>query len=376
MKGSVFAKTLPKTAGAKREQMIFDAVRRRDIAPIEWVPITTSTTSGDGRTYTATIKVSKDALRIGDAKDSFRATVNHRTAQHIADELGVVLPTPYLSDQIWKQAQVRPSSLSQAHKSWVDDGTMSHTRRMIEQSQLVDKLVAKEQERTSKTGLIADVGKDWVTTKRLWEPYDPPARCEKGHPRAANYGWHLKQKWLYTAASDPATYVLQPVGLCHTIPHTDYSQVVRLVRRDVNVCGPGLGDTGCMVIDIRSIAGGHTLSPLVSHTGVLSAMRHPDVPPSCEDGKRCAKDAGEEQSGNGMGQNGNPPVDLGPISCPIDCEKLPPPGPDPTYGVEPYDTRQAGMSAANKVMLVGAGAVVGYFALKWLLPSLSSRAAR
>lgn len=106
MKGSEFVKTLPKGAGPERERMILDAVRRRDIAPITWSPVVTGCTTG-GNQYVATILVSKDAVRVGDASDSIRVTTGHETAQRIADELGVALPTPMLSDQIWAQAAVR-----------------------------------------------------------------------------------------------------------------------------------------------------------------------------------------------------------------------------------------------------------------------------
>lgn len=350
MKGSLFAKTLPKKATPKREQMILDAVRRRDIAPIAWVPIQTSYKNKQGHTYTATIFVSRDALRVGDATDSFRATVNHRTAQLIADELGVVLPTPKLSDEIFRQAPIQLDAMKQAHLSWVNDGTMSLTRRMLEQSAQVDKAIS-DQHATGKKGLVADVGKDWVNTKRLFEPYQASSQCEPGPERAANYGWHLTTPWIFRSESLPEVNVFQPVGLCHTIGHVDYSQVVRLVRRDVDLCGPGMGPSGCGKIDIRAIVTDPALAGLVSHTGVLPSMRHPDVPPPCD--KRCP----EPVSGFGQPQPG------GSISCPLDCEPLPPPQADPTIGM-------SAMSVTEKLVMLASGATLGYFAVQYLLPKL------
>jgi hypothetical protein len=370
MKGSEFCKTLPKAAGPRREKMLLDAVRRRDIAPIEWVPITTEIARPNGGKYTAKIFVSKDALRVGDATDSFRFSVSHRTAQHIADALDTVLPTPYLSDQIWKQADVKLQSLAEA-RNWWQDGTMADTDRMLEQSRRVDKLIAAEIAKTGKHGLIADVGKDWVTHPELWQPYVPKPGCETGHPRAMNYGWHLLSfpQSPYYASTLPGISVIQPAARCHTIPHVDYSQVVRLVRRDVDVCGKWGFKTGCVKIDIRQIATSPELHGLVSASGPLEAMRHPDVPPSCD--KRCPtpvqttfKPADESNGDQPAEPLQEPPPEVGPLSCPTGCDELPKIEPDPTFGL------QASMSAADKVVMLSAGGVLGYLAVRLILPRL------
>lgn len=404
MRGSVFAKTLPKEAGPRREQMLLDAVRRRDIPPIAWVSVVTKYKSPGGREYTATFKVSKDALRVGGADDSFRFSVNHRTAQHIADALDSVLPTPYLSDQIWKQSVLQLPSMSQT-RGWFADGTMSKTYRMLEQSDRVDKLIAQYQAKTGTDGLIADVGKDWVTHPDLWRPYTPSPRCEKGHPRAMNYGWHAKGHSEFYASTVPGIRVIQPAVRCHTIPHVDYSQVVRLVRRDVDVCGVGHAG-GCMKMDIRQLATSPQLHALVSASGQLEALRHPDVAPSCD--KRCPPavtpqpvepeapspqcPSGEIMTGDGckpffpegpcpegqiMTQQGckliptensvliKEPPEAGPLSCPTGCDELPETEPDPTW-----EYLQAEMSGPDKAVMLAAGGVLGFFAVKWLLPKL------
>ena len=372
MKGSVFYKTLPKKAGPRREQMLLDAVRRRNMPPIAWVPITTSMKSPGGNVYTAKIMVSKDALRVGDADDSFRFSVNHRTAQHMADSLECVLPTPYLSDQIFKQAPIKLATMSQT-RSWHADGTMGDTDRMLEQSKHVDKLIAQQMAKTGKDGLIADVGKDWVTHPDLWQPYSPPAHCEKGHPRAMNYGWHWQPPPGYKgsdfyASMIPGLRVVQPAARCHTIPHVDYSQVVRLIRRDVEVCGLGYSG-GCGKLDIRQIATSPTISGLVSASGTLEAMRHPDVNPSCD--KRCPEPIGPSS----LGEQGNdqpasdpppdPPPEAGPLTCPTGCEKLPEPEPDPTQ-----EYLQSELSTPDKLVMAVSGGILGFFAVRWLLPRL------
>lgn len=376
MKGSAFAKKLPPGPGDPREKMILDAVRRRDIAPITWMPIQTTWTNSSGNTYTAEFLVSKDALRIGDAEDSLRVTTNHKTAQNIADELGLVLPTPKLSDEIWRQSKLKLKPL--AHGSWVNDQTMSTTARMVEQSNLVDGLIATAQA-GGDDGLIGDVGKDWVTTIRLWREPPKSPKCEQGPIRAANYGWQVDFKAQYASETLPGIYVYQPLGLCHGLGHTDYSQVVRLIRRDVKVCGPGMGDTGCATIDINSIATDPALAGLVSHEGVLPAMRHPAVAPICESGD-CpdGKSGGAGPSGGGTQPppgGGTPPSTTPPTTggcCPV----RPAPDPDPTGGAPsdytplPLPIDQASMGTAGTLLAFGLGLTAGFYAMKWFLPSV------
>jgi hypothetical protein len=275
--------------------------------------------------------------------------------------MGVVLPTARLSDLIWDQAVVQLSGPALA-RNWWQDNTMSNTSRMLEQSRRVDEMVAREQLEKG-DGLIADVGKDWVTTHLLWQPPIQSPNCEKGPVRSANYGGHTISTGPYLSATFPGVFVIQPVGLCHGMGHTDYSQVVRLVRRDVLVCGPGLGSgsgTDCEVMDIRSIVNDPRISGLVVEGGgTLPAMRHPAVDPSCQN--RCPDTVST------MEADVPPDKPGGAISCPAGCSQLPPPGVDPTWSMPPQVS--AGMGALGKLLFFGVGSVVGYYAFTRLAPS-------
>jgi hypothetical protein len=61
---------------------------------------------------------------------------------------------------------------------------------------------------------------------------------------SANYGWYSRTAKNPTTI--PGVNVAQAVGLAHDLTHVDYSQVVRLVLRPVEICRPaaiaGLGD--------------------------------------------------------------------------------------------------------------------------------------
>ena len=343
MRGLAFALTLPLGATAQREKAIFDAVRRRNIAPISWSEIITTDKQGNS----ATFKVSDDAVRIGDAKDSFRATVSHRTAQLIADELGAVLPTAKLSDEIWAAARVRLSPRPQ--KKWVDDDTMSHTRRMLEASEMVDSAIA------GRHGLTADVGKDWVNTNRLTTR--PPATAGQ----SANYGWHGLGLPL-EAATFAGTQLYQTVGLRHPIDYVDYSQVVRLVQRKVRLCDAPGGPV-CRDIDIQKIASDPQLSGLLSHEGPV-LMRHPGVVANCPVVGACPGLGTRIRNPRLLNSEAASPPEL--IPCPdIDCDILPPPQPAPSLLPSELEIARAVVPAVFSFL---AGAAVGYLAVRTFLP--------
>lgn len=356
MKGSTFAAHLPvgkRHELPRRDQMIFDAVRRRDIAPIQWTPITTR--YGD---YTGKIWVSNDALRVGDASDSIRVNASHETAQKIADELGYVLPSAKISDLIYQQAKVRLLPMPQG--KWRDDETMAHTRRMVEASRMVDKVIA------GRFGLVSNVGKDWVTTRRLFSKYvpNPKYKCDHGPVRSANYGWHWSGATQRPATPAGGKAVFQSIGLCHSIEHVDYSQVIRLVKRQMQICGKDLGD--CHMVDIEQVVREPQYAGLVSHEGPLAVFRHPSVKLGCHG---CDPSVVAGDSSGGMCEMG-----------PSNCEPLPLPEPDPTtLGPPPHpenleldppiadDYYSSGDDAVVTMATGLAGALAGFLAVSWLM---------
>jgi hypothetical protein len=98
------------------------------------------------------------------------------------------------------------------------------------------------------------LGKDWVLTNRLLE--------QPGKRMAANYGWF--------DAHAPNGVLWQPVGLAHNDEHVDYSQLLRLVRRDVEVNGRPMA--------IDEVLKDPELAWLLSKEGPLKVLRLPSVP--------------------------------------------------------------------------------------------------
>jgi N-acetyl-anhydromuramyl-L-alanine amidase AmpD len=236
MKGSEFVSSISGVAGCLRESQILQAIRAGATVPIVWTSIESRAVG-----HVARLQVSSDALAVGEPDDFTRVTVSHTTAQSIADHFDAILPTTRISDLTFQAADVRLKPCLQT-----PDAGMANTSRMVQHSEAV------EAKRAGRTGLISTVGKDWVVTNRL-----------VGHPnRAANYGWH--------DSAAPNKKCWQPLGLAHDRWHVDYSQVVRLVRRQIEVDGAPR--------DIVDVLGDPALAALVSDEGPIRFWRLAAVP--------------------------------------------------------------------------------------------------
>ena len=262
MNGRTFVKSLPAGPCQEREDKILEAVLDGDLTPIEWHEIQVY-----AKGHKATIKVSS-ALQLG-FEDPVRFNVTHPTAQKIADAIdlteapGAVLPTAKIVDDAWLGAAHRikpclqPSESAERAKRGYSP-SMSDTLAMLRHHDDVQALTS------AASGLCCPEGKHWVCTNRL-----------VGHPElAANYG--LEDATApYRAVTPNGGNVWQPgPGIKHTVGHTDYSQIVALVRRIIIVDGAAR--------DIEDVARDPELCWLVSSEGVMQSLRHPAVPRKSE----------------------------------------------------------------------------------------------
>lgn len=153
--------------------------------------------------------VTDDALK---NPDGVRFRVTARQAQAIASETHAMLPTAKISDLIWEQAAVRIPFLPADVVKQTD----------AEQSAKIDAAIA------GRAGLVSSVGKDWVFSKLATSS------------KAVNYGGHVMTKasphgpW---PAQTTTARVWQQPGTAHNYDHADYSQLLRLVSRNVEVDG-------------------------------------------------------------------------------------------------------------------------------------------
>lgn len=243
-----------------REKAILDAVRA-GMANFQWTQLVLGPVDG---TY-LTLPVFSRVLRIG-ATNPVRVDVNYQTAQQIADLLGGALMTPYVVDEIHRQAGL---AIDPQLTNWSADGTMAYTDAMGDYSATLDKLVP--QDVTSlPDSLVSNEGKDWVITKRFWADNIGQKQYVPGDSKslwAANYGW-LSDKADKTNQVGKKLY--QPVGLAHNFGHTDYSQALRLTGLYGVLSGKRNG-----LVHIGSLLRDPTLSKLLSYEGTLPSWKHP-----------------------------------------------------------------------------------------------------
>jgi hypothetical protein len=253
---------LPQEQGPAREAAVLEAVRRNWILPVVWWPIDLSRGA-----HQASGQVSSDAIRLrgrrvmqgarvgfearAEGPDFARVCCGHATAQRIADLFGASLGTSRTADRAYQQATVRlsPHPLGAS-------ADMATTQRMLAHHDAV------ERELDGRTGLVRDVGKDWVNAKVM------------GPGRGVNFGWHTDLATYHSPMGFP---VLQPIPGTGTSGHTphdsiysDYSQQVTLLWSEVSIDGS--------LYACSRVLQDPELCGILSDEGPLLYTRHPDVP--------------------------------------------------------------------------------------------------
>jgi len=241
----------PSGHGPERERRILEEVKRGNYE-LDWCVLDL----GDLK-----VKVGCDALKINGVRVSASAV----TQQLIADELGALLLTPRLYDSIW---------LKTAPQNRLDPKPQpitSSTAGTINYSARIDAHIQQK----GSTGVLANVGKAWVITNKIFTPQARAAR------KAANYGWILPSQGFQglrgeASQSTPSLLVVQDVGTAHSSDHSDYSQIILLAARAARF--------GELPVDLSAVYTGHAPgNALVSHEGPLQDYRQPtDVPPDSE----------------------------------------------------------------------------------------------
>ncbi len=127
-------------------------------------------------------------------------------AQYLASTLGMALPTKYLVDKIYDQADVKMRP--QPTDWYKQEGRMRSGPNYIIFSQTI------EAQRQSRLGLIAGHKKDVVLTNLL----------DRKPDRVAIYGWQR-----------PGNVPIQPLATPHVYTYEDYSHGIRFVGPMVRV---------------------------------------------------------------------------------------------------------------------------------------------
>jgi len=239
---------------AERDAAIVQAVAA-GLASWRWAPVTVK---DGGRVLV--FNVLADAVKL----DGVRVDVSATAGQQCADYIGGILLTARMADLAFLGATVQLEPSPQA--------ITASTPAMVAHSARVDAQIAKRGGPPT-SGLVADVGKDWILTNKLVDR-PPGAKLSAGRV-AANYGWHVSSspwKGIHAERSTlPTGYVIQGVGTAHDRWHVDYSQVCRVVSIDCDVDG--------VRRDVRDVLRDAGLAGMLSSEGVLKTLRQPGVDP-------------------------------------------------------------------------------------------------
>ena len=236
-----------------REATIINCINLGYYLPINFTAIMSSFNN-----HTAVIKVMSDALMIGESDSFIRINMSMTGERKIAQILGMSLLTPKVADLIYANASVKIEPCTQ-----IPDVCMAHTSRMIKHSNDINVKITSRinsQDLTqiglNQLGIVADVGKDWVLSNKI-----------KNETTAANYGWRTtaKPNPNYPGNgpfSGPDGYMWQPLGTAHNTEHVDYSQVVRLMLREIMVDG--------QLMDFKDVVTSTEYCGLVNYDGILT----------------------------------------------------------------------------------------------------------
>jgi len=234
--GSELSDRMAKLSPDEREMAIAEAFASGNVPDFlrQLRRIAFTARDADGRDHSVTVWVTADVVSLGNDDDFIRVPMRPTTAQQIADAAGCLLPTPRISDEVWRAAgsRLQPRPLTSAREAWTTFVTHN--------------AIIQEQRRGVPNGpVLAGHKKDIVICRDLDE------RAGK----AAIYGWHRDD-------GKP----IQPVSLVHSARYVDYSHGVRLVWAKATVDG--------READVAAALRDPKLCYLFSDEGPLTAVRY------------------------------------------------------------------------------------------------------
>lgn len=238
LSGSAFGRKLLGANEQRREQLILEEFRKgnipdflRNFSKVRFISQTRS-----GKKKEVTLFVLPDYLAVGTNSDYLRMPMTPLTAQLIADQYGLLLPTVKIVDAIYRAASVK-----------LDPRPFKPGPQMVSVGELVrhNGVVQAGLKSQVPQGLVAGHKKDIVITNLLL----------KKPNRVAIYGWHLR-----------SGTAIQPLTTVHGSWYADYSHGARLMA-------------GTMVIDdvsykVSDVLRDPELSALISYEGPMKTLRY------------------------------------------------------------------------------------------------------
>jgi hypothetical protein len=230
--GSALVEAIRDLSLEEREQRILNEIRRGNVPSSlrKLVPLKLANE--------VTLWVLRDYLAVGSDEDALRLPLSPQTAQALAEDLGMTLPTPKVVDAIWAAAEVKlkPQPIPPSPRM-ISVPVFGEHQAMIE-TQL-------RSHQGAEGNLIAGHKKDVVICQGLTEV----------RGKVAIYGWHRRN-------GEP----IQPLYLGHSDRYVDYSHGIRWVAQAVTVKGETMAWDDVLADPV--------LSGVLSHEGALQRLRY------------------------------------------------------------------------------------------------------
>jgi hypothetical protein len=244
MSGSAFMDKVSSLSFAEREKEILAELSRGNLPDLLRKPVRIDTTFTDsgGNLHTVAYEVMPDYLSIGGDADYCRIPMGPVTAQALADQFHMSMPTRKLVDDIYVHAPIKLEPVTY----WpVGNANELVPKFVLHNTAIQDQLKAAG----ARPGdLVAGIKKDVVISNRIIEPDRPGHVCI--------YGWHrLDGK------------AIQPLTNIHIGTYTDYSHGVRLLNSEIMLDG--------VPVEMADVLKNPDLYSIISYeTGVMSQPRY------------------------------------------------------------------------------------------------------
>ncbi len=238
LSGSAFGRKIILADEQGREQAIVEQYRRgnipeymRSFAKVRFISQTRS-----GKQAEVTLWVLPDYLGVGSNRDFLRTPMTPISAQIVADQYGLILPTVKIVDAIYQAAGVK-----------LDPQPFKPGPKMVTVQELIrhNKVIQIGLHDQVPPGLVAGHKKDIVITNLL----------QRKANRVAIYGWHLR-----------SGSAIQPLNTVHGSWYADYSHGVRLMAKTMII--------NDVIYKVSDVLRDPELSALISYEGAIAIPRY------------------------------------------------------------------------------------------------------
>lgn len=238
LSGSSFGKQLVAANEQGREEAIIDQYRQGNIPDFlrHFSKVSFMSQTRSGKQAAVTLWVLPDYLGIGTNQDFLRTPMTPLSAQVIADQFGLLLPTVKIVDAIYHAASVK-----------LDPQPFKPGPQMVTLGELIrhNKVIQASLHNQVPRGLVAGHKKDIVISNLLL----------KKPNRVAIYGWHLR-----------SGTAIQPLTTVHGNWYADYSHGVRLIAQTMII--------NDVIYKVSDVLRDPELSALISYEGPMKILRY------------------------------------------------------------------------------------------------------